>query len=306
MKTSPIRRAINEYLYYMEAEAQKDPKTVTLHRQSLEIFLMLCPIKSIVEINKENVSKFKVEMNMYKTVRGGHYAVRSKNSHLCALRSFLIYLQRERELDVYSPFKVTYYKEDDRRIKFLEPEEIKRLFAVIDTKTFNGKRDKALLMLFFYTGMRITELWMLNRDAIKPSRELVIRGKNNKVRVVFLTKECYLALKAYLDVRIDDRSPLFLGNSPINRLKALEEDFRLSRCTMAQILKKHAKRAGIVSNPTPHTLRHSFATNLMRNGADIRSVQELLGHASIATTQYYTHVTNKSLKDVHERYSVII
>jgi site-specific recombinase XerD len=171
-------------------------------------------------------------------------------------------------------------------------------------ETRNGKRDKAILELFFSTGLRLAELRSLNRKDLNfLTRETSVRGKRGKVRVTFLSDRATDALKAYLDARMDHLAPLFIRNHELaTNAMPPGEEFRLSRISIYNIVKKYALAAGIVSDPSPHTLRHSFATDLLRNGADLRSVQEMLGHKDLSTTQIYTHVTNPQLKEVHRKY----
>jgi site-specific recombinase XerD len=216
----------------------------------------------------------------------------------------LRYLVQEEELKVYSPDCVKRFKEEQRKVKVLYADDLKRLLQAPDTSTKAGKRDRAILQLFFSTGLRLIELRSLNRKDLNfQTQQISVRGKRGKVRIVFLSGEAIAALQEYLDIRLDHLDPLF-----INYLdKALEEmppgeSFRLSCNNIYRIVKKYALAAGIVSDPSPHTLRHSFATNLLSNGADLRSVQELLGHKDLSTTQIYTHVTNPQLKEVHKKF----
>lgn len=218
--------------------------------------------------------------------------------------AFLRYLQREEELVVYPPDNIRLFKEQERKIKFLQTEEIGRLFRAPDTSTKIGLRDRAILELFFSTGLRLSELRGLNRKDINfKTREISVRGKRGKVRLVFISDSAAKAIEDYLIIRLDGLNPLFIRDFK----KAIHspppgEYYRLSQVGIYLAVKKYARAAGIVSNPSPHSLRHSFATDLLRNGADLRSVQEMLGHKHLSTTQIYTHVTNPQLKDVHKKY----
>ena len=205
---------------------------------------------------------------------------------------------------VYPPDRVIRFKEEQRQVKILRMEELERLFLAPDTSTKEGKRDRAILELFFSTGLRLAELRSLNcKDLNFTTREISVRGKRGRVRVVFLSDRATEALTSYLDVRLDHLAPLFI-RSHQKAITALPpgEEFRLSRISIYSVVKTCARQAGITSNPSPHTLRHSFATDLLRNGADLRSVQELLGHKDLSTTQIYTHVTNPQLRDVHRKF----
>jgi site-specific recombinase XerD len=241
---------------------------------------------------------------MYRTEQDRELTIRTKNHHLTILRAFLRYLISEEEMDCYPPDRVTRFKEEQRKVKVLFRDELDRLLNAPDTSMRNGKRDRAILELFFSTGLRLAELQGLNRKDLNFStRETAVRGKRGKVRVVFLSDRAVDALKAYLESRLDHLTPLFIRNHE-QALNAMPpgEEFRLSRISIYEVVKKYALAAGIVSNPSPHTLRHSFATDLLRNGADLRSVQEMLGHKDLSTTQIYTHVTNPQLKEVHKKY----
>jgi len=243
-------------------------------------------------------------LHTYKTKQGGELLLRTRNHHLTVLRAFLRYLSAEEEIDVYPPDRVKRFKEDQREVKVLTHEELQRLLEAPNIEDRVGKRDKAILQMFFSTGLRLAELRSLNRkDLSFKTREISVRGKRGKIRVVFLSDEAVSALEDYLTTRLDHLLPLFIRNpeKAVNIMPPGEE-FRLSRISIYNIVKKYALVAGIVSDPSPHTLRHSFATDLLRNGADLRSVQELLGHKDLSTTQIYTHVTNPQLKEVHRKY----
>jgi len=183
-------------------------------------------------------------------------------------------------------------------------DELQALLSAPDITTKIGKRDKAMLELFFSTGLRLAELRSLNVDDLNyKTREISVRGKRGKIRVVFVSDRAVEALQRYMEIRLDHLSPLFIRNfEKANKALPPGEEFRLSRISIYEAVKKYARAAGIMSNPSPHTLRHSFATDLLRNGADLRSVQEMLGHKDLGTTQIYTHVTNPQLKEVHRKH----
>ena len=299
-----LQNAIERYLVFLQSEQNKSPLTIDAYRRSLDLFIELSKLDSPAEINKATVRMFKSNLHMYRTAHDGELTVRTKNHHLTVLRAFLRYLISEEEMDSYPPDRVTRFKEDQRKVKVLYREELDRLLSSPDTETRNGKRDKAILELFFSTGLRLAELRSLNRKDLNfQTRETAVKGKRGKVRVVFLSDRAAEALKAYLDSRMDHLTPLFIRNHELAiNVMPPGEEFRLSRISIYNIVKKYARQAGIVSNPSPHTLRHSFATDLLRNGADLRSVQELLGHKDLSTTQIYTHVTNPQLKEVHRKF----
>ena len=300
-----LAQAIDRYLRYLQSEENKSALTVINYRQSLTLVQELLPaLKRVDGFTKDSIRNLKQALHEHRTRIGGELSVRTKNHHLTVLRAFLRYLIQEEELDIYPPDRVRRFKEQQRQVKVLQGDELSRLLNAPDTTTRQGKRDRAILELFFSTGLRLQELRSLNRKDLNfQTREISVRGKRGKIRLVFLSDGAVASLREYLEVRLDHLSPLFI--------RALEkaatvmppgEEFRLSRISIYGIVKKYALQAGIVTDPSPHTLRHSFATDLLRNGADLRSVQELLGHKDLSTTQIYTHVTNPQLKEVHRRF----
>jgi site-specific recombinase XerD len=301
---SPLSESIKRYLTYLQAEENKSVLTVKNYRQSLDLLLQLSPVRSPKDFNKETVRDYKQKLHEFRTRQGQQLTVKTKNHHLTILRAFLRYLLQEEEMEVYSPDRIKRLKEEQRKVKVLYKEELGRLLDSPDQQTKEGKRDKAILELFFSTGLRLIELCSLNRKDLNfDTREISIRGKRGKIRVVFLSPRAVAALKEYLDIRLDHIDPLFV-NYLQKAVTAMPpgEEFRISSNSVYKIVKKYARQAGIVSHPSPHTLRHSFATDLLQNGADLRSVQELLGHKDLSTTQIYTHVTNPQLKEVHDKF----
>jgi site-specific recombinase XerD len=297
-------QAVDRYLVYLQTEENKSPLTVRNYRESLTLTQELLSVASVMDIDKNAVRDLKYKLGIETSKRNTPLAVRTRNHHLTVLRAFLRYLLQEEEIDVYPPDRIWRFKETQRQVKVLTPDELVRMLDAPDLATRAGKRDAAIMKLFFSTGLRLAELRALNcKDINVDTREISVKGKRGKVRVVFLSDSSVDALKAYLDTRTDHLNPLFIRNPE----KAVEimppgEEFRLSRVSIYTIVKKYALTAGIVSDPSPHTLRHSFATDLLRNGADLRSVQELLGHQDLSTTQIYTHVTNPQLKEVHRKF----
>lgn len=300
----PLARAVERYLVYLRSEENKSPLTVEAYRRSLDLFLRIGEVRDPADISKVSVRLYKANLHAHRTREGREMAVRTKNHHLTVLRALLRYLIREEEMEVYPPDRVTRFKEEQRQVKVLFMEELERLLSAPDTVTKEGKRDRAILELFFSTGLRLAELRSLNyKDINFQTREISVRGKRGKIRVVFLSDRAAEALRIYLDIRLDHLTPLFI-RSHQQAVTAMPpgEEFRLSRISIYVLVKKYARQAGIVSSPSPHTLRHSFATNLLRNGADLRSIQDLLGHKDLSSTQIYTHVTNPQLKEVHRKF----
>lgn len=302
---TPLAEAVDGYLLFLQAEENKSKLTIKSYRESLAMLLTLSPIKSLKDFSKESVRLYKQQLHEFSQKKTGkELSIRTKNHHLTVLRAFLRYLIQEEELDVYPPDRIKRLKEEQRKVKVLYADDLARLLNAPDRRTKDGKRDAAVLRMFFSTGLRLAELRSLNRrDLNFQTREISVRGKRSKLRVVYLSDACVDQLKEYLEVRLDHLEPLFI-NYFHKAAKAMPpgEQFRLSANNIYRIVKKYARLAGIMSDPSPHTLRHSFATNLLQNGADLRSVQELLGHKDLSTTQIYTHVTNPQLKKIHDRF----
>jgi len=302
LSQSPLEEAVDRYLLYIESEIGKSALTVTNYTHQLNDFLGAATAKSPADIDKQAVRQYKQHLHRFRDKNGKELTVRTKNHRLTVLRAFLRYLIQEEELDIYPPDRVQRFKEEERQVKVLFSEQMESLLSAPDTKTLRGKRDLSILQTFFSTGMRLSELVSLDRDDMNfRTREISVRGKRGKVRVVFLSDSAVDALKCYLAERKDHYSPLF-----IRIMKDLPdtdgEKLRLSTRSIQNVVRKYALKAGIVTDPSPHTLRHSFATDLLRNGADLRSVQEMLGHKDLSTTQIYTHVTNPQLKEIHKKF----
>ena len=230
----------------------------------------------------------------------------TQRSFIVALRSFINFLEKQ-DLEVIASTRIDLGKAEGRSLKFLEDKQLRQLFNTCETRTLTGLRDRAILEVLFSTGLRVSELVSLSRDQINfRTREISVIGKGRKARLVFLDDEAAMILSRYLKKREDDFKPLFTrlkGPKPKDPTEDPDgESWRLSARSVQRLVEKYVKKSGISVDATPHTLRHSFATDLMRSGADIRSVQEMLGHKSISTTQIYTHVTNPQLKEAHKKY----
>jgi len=308
--SSPLAQAISRYLLHLESELGKSPLTVKNYAHQLSDFLSACSVSSPLKIDKKVVQLYKQHLHRFQNPDGTQLTVRTRNHRLTVLRAFLRYLIQEEELDVYPPDRILRLKEDPRQVKVLFREELQRLLQAPNPETPRGKRDKAILETFFSTGMRLSELTSLDRKDLNfQTREISVRGKRGKIRVVFLSDAAVEAIKDYLDARNDPSTgsgqvqPLFTRGFKDSPGRSIEgSELRLTQRSIQNIVKKYALQAGIVTDPSPHTLRHSFATDLLRNGADLRSVQEMLGHKDLSTTQIYTHVTNPQLKEVHKKY----
>lgn len=251
----------------------------------------------IQDINADSVRSFRLFLNRqtFKMVTQGYYII--------CLRSFLKWLIKNDYKEVLQPEKLDVPKYKSGSLKFLDNDQMKRLLnqPILSTKT--GLRDRCILELLFSTGLRVSELTKLNRDKINlKSREFGVIGKGGTARVVFISKEACIYLDRYLRTRIDKHKPLFIRYSGRMDLTTDDEKLRLTPRSVQRIVKKYVKKAKLPVDATPHTLRHSMATDLLRSGADLRSVQEILGHKNISTTQIYTHVTDKRLKEVHDKF----
>ncbi len=290
-----------QFLEYLEIEKGSSLKTVENYDRYLTRFFEQAKIKSPSGINDDNVREFRLFLNRQPgvKVRGQVSANLKKNTqnyHMIALRVFLKYLMK-RSITALTPDRVELAKIKGRELDLMTTNELDRLLNAPDMTRLQGLRDKAILELFFSTGLRLSELCSLNRDLDLTRDEFSIRGKGEKVRVVFLSDDAKSAIKKYLENRKDMEEPMFLQSS--NRKS---ETNRLTPRSIERIVKKYAIASGISRKVTPHVIRHSFATDLLSNGADIRSVQMMLGHANIATTQVYTHVTDAQLREVHKKF----
>ncbi len=313
-----IREATNRFLEYCELDKNLSKKTVRMYGYYLEFFRdWLLKFTYNPSISKESEHDFdvrKIDENLirnfrlylshhYKNPYKGELKRQTQTYFLVALRSFFKYLIKQK-LQVISPEMIELGKQRDRSIKFLLPEELDKLFKSVTSTDEPGVRDRTILEVLFSTGLRVSELASLNRDQVNlDTGEFGVIGKGGKARVVFLSKVATLWLKKYLDQRSDPYRPLFIRYSgPKGDEGLTDEKARLSVRSIERMIDKYRKIAGIPFRIGPHVLRHSYATDLLSHGADLRSVQEMLGHKNISTTQIYTHVTNTRLKEIHEKF----
>jgi site-specific recombinase XerD len=292
-----------QFLEHLEIERGRSVKTVENYDRYLERFFAFAKVKTVSQLTEEQIREFRLHLNRQAGSKvGGRIEPmkrRTQNYYLIALRAFLKFL-RKRGIEALSPERIELAKVPERSLDLISPAELKRLMNAPDTKTLEGKRDKAILELFFSTGLRISELCGLSIDDVDLTRdEFSVRGKGEKVRVVFLSESAKHCLSEYLKVRKDLDDALFVR---YGRKANDGGEPRIQPRAVQRLLKYYAGRAGITRKVTPHVIRHSFATDLLSNGADLRSVQALLGHANIGTTQVYTHVTDKHLRDVHKKF----
>lgn len=299
-----LQHQITRFLEHLEIGKNKSLKTIENYHHYLQRFAEFMGDKNPSELTVGDVQSYQVFLNRYVDKRQRSLGVKTQNYHLIALRSFLKYLVRL-DIPTLAPEKIDLKKIPERIVDFLTREEVERLFAVIDLGKKGGARDRAMLETLYSTGLRVSELVSLNRSQVDlERREFTVRGKGRKPRLVFLSERCVHWLRVYLSDRTDNWDPLFIsfGRNRTDEDLGLGEKRRLTAYSVEEMVRRAARWAGLGKRVTPHVIRHSFATELLHNGADIRSVQEMLGHASITTTQIYTHSTNERLRAVHERF----
>lgn len=306
-----IKEATQRFLEYCELDKNLSVKTVRMYGYYLTFFRDWLaketgnPEFSVEKIDEEIIRKFRLYIShKYKNPHKGDLKRQTQNYFLVALRSMFRFLIKQKK-NVLSPEMIELGKRKDRSIKFLREDQLDDLFKAVPTDSVRGLRDRAILEVLFSTGLRVSELAGLNRDQINfETGEFGVIGKGGKARVVFLTDSAKKCLQEYFIKRRDSFQPLFLRYSgPKEKGEELtKERLRLSVRSIERMIDKYRIKAGIPFRIGPHVLRHSFATDLLQHGADLRSVQDMLGHKNIATTQIYTHVTNKQLKDVHKKF----
>ncbi len=302
-----IAEAIEQFLQYVEIEKGYSRLTVESYRRYLGRFAQWVAdsttASSVGEINVELVRDYRLHLARVTGPDGRELKRVTQGYYLIALRALLRYLSVQRDMNVMAADKIELPKAGARNVSFLKLEEMDRLMGSPDVSEEPGLRDRAILEMLFSTGLRVSELVKLNRDQIDfERRELGIIGKGNRARVVFLSDDAVEWIRKYLDSREDYFKPLFIRYAGRGIAGKDGEKMRLTTRSVQRLVARYAKTAMLQVKTTPHTLRHSFATDLLSGGADIRSVQEMLGHKSITTTQVYTHVTDKRLKEVHRAF----
>ena len=304
---APLDQLISDFLEYLEIQKGCSPLTVREYRHYLRRFRDWLTESSArtrpEEISLRLVGRYRLYLARL-PARGGATLQRGTQTyHIVALRSFLRYLLVQRDIATLSPDKIELPKQGSRSVSFLDSGQMERLLNSPSISERAGLRDRTILETLFSTGLRVSELVSLNRDQVDLRRkEFAVKGKGNKIRIAFLSDRAAGWIERYLNSRQDDFRPLFIRYSGAVDDRKSGEKMRLTARSIQNIVAKYARRSGLPVEATPHTLRHSFATDLLIGGADIRSVQEMLGHDSIRTTQVYTHVTNKHLKQVHRSF----
>ncbi len=302
-----LQKLKTEFLEYLEIEKGSALRTVENYDHYLTRFFEVGKMKDPSDITDNSVREFRLWLNRQTTgnnrATGATVSKKTQNYYMTALRMFLKYLAKK-DIKAMSAERIELAKVPQRQLDLITHEELARLIASPKENTLKDLRDRAILELLFSTGLRVSELCSLNADINLKSEELSIRGKGGKIRVVFISEEAKKAVSDYLSARKDMSDALFVQveNEIGDKNKKKEIPKALTRRSIERIVKGHAIKAGIPKKVTPHVLRHMFATDLLSNGADIRSVQTMLGHSSISTTQVYTHVTDKALREIHKKF----
>ncbi len=296
---------LRNFLTYMEVEKGRASMTIANYDFYLTRFIEWAGDPNSEDVTDDMVTNFRLWLNRLEDKTRGNLKKSTQNYHLIALRSFLKYLAKK-NIKTLAPEKIELAKQGSREPVFLDTEDIERLIEA-PTRTIQSDilqaRDRAILELFFSTGMRVSELANLQRDQINLNKdEFTVRGKGDKTRVVFLSQSARNWLKKYLELRKDESPFMFVRHDRASNVESKENAGPITPRSIERMVKRYALATGISKDISPHSLRHSFATDLLMNGADLRSVQVMLGHSSITTTQIYTHVTNKQLKEVHQAF----
>lgn len=295
-------KAKTDFLEYLEIEQNRSSKTLANYDHYLTRLIDFGGDISVKDIDDELIRKWRLWLNRLGTNTSDELGKATQNYHLIAVRSFLKFCAK-RNIPALTADKIELARTRRKQVTFLAEDELARLFVQPDTATLPGLRDRAILELLFSSGLRVSELVGLDRDHINlKRREFMVRGKGQKDRPIFISPGSAEWVEKYLDARTDTTKPLFIRYSGSKKVDLTGNFHRLTARSIQRMIKRYALLAGITKHVSPHTMRHSFATDLLMNGADLRSVQALLGHSNIATTQIYTHVTDPHLKEVHSKF----
>jgi site-specific recombinase XerD len=298
----PYEEAVGQFLEYLELEQNRSAKTIENYSHYLNRLSDFAGDIKLKDIDVDLIRKWRLWLNRLGTNTSDELSKTTQNYHLIALRSFLRFCAR-RGIEALAPDKIELARTKRPQVTFLTPEELERITAQPKIANVIGLRDRAIIELLFSSGLRVSELVSLDRDHVNlKRREFRVRGKGQKDRPVFISAAAADWIEQYLNKRQDNTKPLFIRYSGSKKVDLSGNYTRLTARSIQRMVSRYAKLAGITKHVSPHTLRHSFATDLLMNGADLRSVQAMLGHSNIATTQIYTHVTDPHLKQVHEKY----
>ncbi len=300
--TMYMSELISDYIEHLEVEGGRSAKTAENYHLYLDRFVEFSGDIEVNKMTRELIRKYRLWLNRYKNFEGNELATITQSYHLIALRGFLTYLS-VRDIPSLSPEKIILPKVSRKQVTFLHYDEVERVLATVPLDDETGLRDRAIIELLFSSGLRVSELVNLNRDHINTKRrEFMVRGKGQKDRPVFIGESAAAHVMNYIAARTDNLPPLFISYSRNVTISNSGDYRRLTSRSIQRILSKYARLAGITKHVSPHTLRHSYATDLLMNGADIRSVQSMLGHSNISTTQVYTHVTDEHLREIYEKF----
>lgn len=295
-------KAKTDFLEYLEIEQNRSQKTIQNYDHYLTRLIDFAGDIKVSDIDPELIRKWRLWLNRLGTNTTDELGKSTQNYHLIALRSFLKYCAK-RDIPALTADKIELARTKRKQVTFLNEDELGQIFAQPDINTLAGLRDRAILELLFSSGLRVSELVGLNRDHINlKRREFMVRGKGQKDRPIFISPVAAEWVESYINKRQDTANPLFVRYSGSKEIDRSGNFHRLTARSVQRLVARYALLAGITKHVSPHTLRHSFATDLLMNGADLRSVQALLGHSNIATTQIYTHVTDPHLRSVHEKF----
>lgn len=302
-KTSEIRKKVEQFLEHLEVERDASPLTIRNYNHYLKRFLSWLRKENIrrnlEDINQEIVQQYRVYLSRLPDGKGSVLSSRTRGYHLIALRSLLKWLIKN-DYKVMSPENIVIPRSSKKQIIFLTGAEVNKLLNAPSLSSIQGRRNKAILELFYSTGLRVSELVKLNRDQVDFDRhEVRVKGKTERTRAVFLSTRAAEWVDKYLKARKDRYKPLFIRHKGKMDPSIPDEKMRLSARSVQRMLKKYSRKMKLPVDATPHVLRSSFATDLLMAGADLRSVQKMLGHKNVSTTQIYTHVTHKHLRDIH-------
>ena len=292
-----------DFLEHLEIEQNRSQKTIQNYDHYLTRLVDFAGDINVSQIDQELIRKWRLWLNRLGTNTSDELQKSTQNYHLIALRSFLKFCAK-RDIKTLPAEKIELAKSKRKQVTFLTPDELERLFGAPDISTESGLRDRAILELLFSSGLRVSELVGLNIEDINLKRkEFMVRGKGQKDRPIFISENAAWWISQYKGKRTDNSSPLFIRyGGTKSSIETSGDHYRLTARSVQRMVARYAIIAGITKKVSPHTLRHSFATDLLMNGADLRSVQAMLGHSNISTTQIYTHVTDPHLKAVHQKF----